>query len=260
MSAPAATTTTSAPVHVILPHFNALFEGAVNWSACGPVANEVAVAALEGRLPDPNNAKAVVARDTSAGRFGRGGQTLSDIAWDLAEQRGYTALTTVGYSSAPNLDALHALLKLGGLSGWPVILQVARAYNLPDNEAGVNYHFVVSGGIDSALGYLIANGDTRTGIRLAPQWPASTHIPLNWASWATLVNAGVCGAILVRPKGYQPPATPADPAPSVTLTAAQLATLQQQVAQALSEAAQVVNGAQGVSSAIAALQSALTAI
>lgn len=224
--------TAPATVHRVMPSFHALWEGAVNWWACGPVANEVAVAALENRTPDPGNALAAMRRDQAAGRFAiPGGQTLAGIAWDLT-QRGYTALTTIPYSASPNLDALHQLVKLGGLNGWPVIFQVSRAYALPDNEAGVNYHFVVSGGIDSALGYLIANGDTRTGIAMQPRFPANTHIPLNWATWPTIEAAGICGAILVHPKGWTPPA-PAEPvAPtteSVALTT--IAALKAQFAQ-----------------------------
>lgn len=229
------TVTTAAPsattVHSVMPQFHALWEGAVNWSACGPVANEVAVAALQGRLPDPDNAKAICARDAAAGRFRQpGGQDLADIAWDL-EQRGFKQLTVINYSASPNLDALHALLKEGGLNGWPVILEVSRAYNLPDNEAGVAYHFVVSGGIDSTLGYLLANGDTKTGIRLQPQWPASTHIPLNWATWSTIENAGICGAILVHPADWTPPPPPAPADPDAAAEATKIAALKSQFTQ-----------------------------
>lgn len=238
-------TTTSQAVHSVMPQFHALWEGAVNWSACGPVANEVAVAALQGRTPDPDNAKAVVARDAAAGRFHQpGGQNLSDIAWDLNE-RGFKQLAVVPYSATPDLNAIHALLKEGGLNKWPVILQVSRAYNLPDNEAGVRYHFVVSGGIDSTLGYLLANGDTKTGIALQPQWPASTHIPLNWASWSVIENAGVCGAILVHPADWTPPPPPAPADPDEADEAAKLAALKSQIAQ--------------VQTLVASIQEALTA-
>src|SRR5579862_3725129 len=146
-------------VDVEIPNFRALYEGAVEWDACGPVAGEVAIAALQGRAPDIGNAQKAIQRDMAAGKFSRGsGQTLADIAWDL-EQQGFTQLSIVPYSDTPDLNALHALLKEGGLNKWPVIIQVVRAYNLPDNEAGVDVHFVVSGGINSIKGYLLANGD-----------------------------------------------------------------------------------------------------
>lgn len=199
-SAPAATQN----VHIEIPHFHAMYEGAVAWDACGPVANEVAVAALEGRTPDTGNAMKARARDLAAGRFtAHSGQTLADIVWDL-QQRGYTDLQVIGYSGAPDsayLNALHTLIKAGASAQHPVIIEVSRAYNLPDNEAGVQYHFVVIGGIDSVAGYLVANGDTRTGIAQHPGWPAI--IPLNWAGWGTLEAAGICGAILVKPKPGQ---------------------------------------------------------
>lgn len=198
-AAPASLSTT---VHIEIPHFTAIYEGAVAWDACGPVANEVAVAALEGRTPDTGNAAKARARDLAAGHFTvGGGQPLSGIIWDL-QQRGYTALEIIPYGEPANNAALHDLVKKGALAGLPVILQVARAYNLPDNEANVQYHFVVVGGIDSVAGYLLANGDTKTGIARHPAWPA--YIPTNWATWATITAAGVCGAILVKPKPGAP--------------------------------------------------------
>lgn len=217
------TTATPAPaatvVDVEIPDFRALYEGAVEWDACGPVAGEVAIAALQGRAPDIGRAQAAIARDLAArdangnARFMRGqGQSLANIAWDL-QQQGFTELTVVPYSDTPDLAALHDLLKLGGLNKWPVILQPVRAYNLPDNEAGVNSHFVVSGGINSAKGYLLANGDTQTGIANAQYhgWPGAFSLPLNWATWATLVNAGISGAILVHPMGWSPAPPPPPP-------------------------------------------------
>src|SRR5579859_6008115 len=110
-------------VHQTIPGFTALYEGAVNWSACGPVANEVAVAVLEHRKPDVGLAKEAVTRDTAAGRFGKGGQRLADIAWDLG-QRGYVHLDVVPFSGSPDLTALHNAVRAGALAGFPVITQV----------------------------------------------------------------------------------------------------------------------------------------
>ncbi len=217
-AAPAATT-----VDIQIADFRALYEGAVEWDACGPVAGEVAIAALQGRAPDIGRAQQAVARDLAAGRFSRGsGQTLDDIAWDV-EQQGFTQLSIVPYSDTPDLNAIHALLKEGGLNRWPVIFQVVRAYNLPDNEANVDVHFGVSGGINSALGYLVANGDTQTGIANGQYhgWPGAFALPLNWATWATLQNAGIAGAILVHPQGWQP----APPPPAPTTVTIERATL-----------------------------------
>lgn len=226
---------TNRAVHIEIPHFHALYEGAVNWSACGPVANEVALACLDGfqngRMPDVGNAKAVMAADIAAGRFTpHQGQDLADILWDI-QRRGYHQVETIPYSGAPDTTALHAFVKRGALAQFPVIIEVSHAYNLPDNEAGVNYHFVVIGGIDSALGYLIANGDTQTAIRQGGNWP-----PLNWATWAQLVAAGVCGAIMVKPMNWQP-APPVAPPDDEAAEAAKVAALQAQFAQVESSVA-----------------------
>ena len=266
-------TTVAGSVHIEIPHFanHALWEGAVAWDACGCVANEVALAALGGRTPDPGNAQQVRARDLASGHFTTGsGQTLADIVWDI-NQRGFHQLDVIPYSGSPDLNALHDLVKSGGLNGWPVIIQVSRAYNLPDNEAGVNYHFVVSGGIDSTLGYLIANGDTRTGIARQPGFPANTQLPTNWATWATLVNAGICGAILVKPMGWTPP-TPAPapaPVPAPQPTPAPVpapapadddSALAAQVAAAQALAQQALTAAQAAQAAVDTLRTELKAV
>lgn len=245
--ATATTSSASQQVHIEIPHFHAMYEGAVAWDACGPVAGEVAIAATQGRTPDIGNAQRARTRDIAAKRFTAGqGQTLADIAWDL-NQQGFDQLTIEPYSATPNLSRLHALLKEGGLNQWPVIFEVSRAFTLPDNESGVEYHFVVSGGIDSTAGYLLANGDTQTGIRQHPGWPAV--IPTNWASWGTIQAAGICGAILVHPKGWTPPPPPA-PTPTVTIPRATLDTL---IAQA-TQAAQGATTAQALESALKTLE------
>ena len=235
MTAPTATATATA-VHVQMDSFAALYEGAVAWDACGPVAAEVAMAALEGRKPDIGLAQKIRADAIAAGKFTpHSGQTLANIVWEL-EQRGYTALTVVPFSNTPDPAALHALIKLGGLNKWPVIIEVSRAYNLPDNEGGVDYHFVVLGGIDSARGYLVANGDTKTGIANAKyhSWPGAFDLPLNWATWQTLQAAGISGAILVHPKGWTPPAPPPPPAPTtVTVELSAIMALRAQATDAL---------------------------
>lgn len=232
--------TTSATVHITMPITAGLFEGAVAWDACGPVANEMAVAALEGRLPDAGNAQRIRARDLAAGKFtAHSGQTLADILWDLG-QRGYNQVEYIPYSSAPDINALHELVKNATFNRWPVIIEVSRAYNLPDNEAGVAYHFVTLEGIDSALGYLVCNGDTRAAIAAHPGFPACSELACNWASWATLESAGICGAIAVKPKGWTPavvpaapPVTPPAPAdPLVSIPLSQLTAMQAQMTQA----------------------------
>lgn len=217
--------TAVAAVHVEIPHAanHALYEGAVNWSACSAVAVECAIAGRENRIPDAGNAKRLWSAMEAAGQTTGGhGATLTQCVWAL-QSRGYHQLEVLNYPA--NLDALHTLLKESGVAGDPVVLLVTNGQALPDNERGVQGHFVVSAGIDSARGYLIQNGDTQTAIRgqaTYGHWPACSNVPTNWANWTTLVVAQVCGAI--RVKSNTPPPTPASaPAPEGRQTPPQVA-------------------------------------
>lgn len=201
-----ATTTavaTSTTVHRVMPNFTALYEGDVVWDACGPVANEVAVAALERRKPSAATAIAIRARDLQARRFAvKSGQTLDDIHWDLTAQRGYPIAAYIPYSASPDLARIHETIKAATSDGQPAIAELTRAYALPGNERGVYGHFVVLGGIDSALGYLVANGDT---VDFITAYNAHRQVyqdaqQMRWATWAQLVAAGIAGVIVVHPK------------------------------------------------------------
>lgn len=233
-------------VHTTIAHLegHALYEGAVNWSACSAVAVESAIAGREERIPDAGNAQRLWQQMLSAGQTTGGhGATLRQCVWAL-QQRGYHNLEILDYPA--NLDALHQLVKDAGVAGDPVVLLVTNGQALPDNEAGVHGHVVVSAGIDSAKGYLILNGDTQTAIAHQAtygKWPACSNVPTNWATWATLVSAQVCGAIRVKSN------TPA-PAPApVAVPAAP--TTPPQVAQAL---AAVEAASQALATAEAALK------
>ena len=216
--------TAVAAVHVEIAHASghALYEGAVNWSACSAVAVECAIAGRESRIPDVGNAKRLWNAMLAAGQTTGGhGATLSQCVWAL-QSRGYHQLEVLNYPA--NLDALHALLKAAGVAGDPVVLLVTNGQALPDNERGVQGHFVVAAGIDSAHGYLIQNGDTQTAIRgqaIYGKWPACSNVPTNWANWATLVAAQVCGAIRVKSNTPPPTPTPA-PAPEAHQTPPQV--------------------------------------
>lgn len=211
-------TTVAPSVHVEVPHANghALFEGAVSWSACSAVAVECAIAGRQNRVPDAGNARAIWSLMLGAGQTtGSGhGATIQQCAWALRE-RGMHNLDVLDYPA--NLDALHQLLKAAGVAGDPVILLVVNGQALPDNEAGVAGHFVVSAGIDSLKGYLIQNGDTRTAIANQAHYnlfPACSEVPTNWATWSTLVAAQVCAAIRVKPNEPAPTLEPAAPVAS----------------------------------------------
>lgn len=248
-------TATAPAVHVQIPYLegHALFEGAVNWSACSAVGVECAVAGRQQRTPDAGNARAIwAAMKANAETTGNGtGASMPDVVWALNE-RGYHNLDVL-YASA-GLEPLHQLLKDAGVAGDPVILLVTNGQALPDNEAGVHGHFVVSAGIDSARGYLILNGDTRTAIANQAHYltfPACGQAPTNWATWSTLVAAQLYAA--VRVKASAPAATPA-PTPAPTPEPApQTPATPPQVAQARSDLQQASSAIQAALTALAPL-------
>ena len=224
-------TATATSVHVEIPHASghALYEGAVNWSACSAVAVECAIAGCEGRIPDAGNAKRTWQRMIATGhvtkdKYGRvTGAELIHCKWALAD-RGYEVVDFIDYSDTPNLAAIHSLLKSATLVRHPVVGIYTNGQALPNNERGVAGHFTTAAGIDSAAGYLIQNGDTQTAIANQAhysQWPACSNVPTNWATWTTLVNAGLKGIIAVHPKVAAPTPTPT-PAPEAHQTPPQV--------------------------------------
>jgi hypothetical protein len=245
------TATAAAAVHVEIPSLvnHALFEGAVNWSACSAVAVEDAIAGCERRIPDAGLAQRTWARMIATGHVTRDktsgnvtGATLAHVRWALAD-RGYTDVDCIDYSDTPDLEgALHPLLKAATLAGHPAIGIYTNGQALPNNERGVRGHFTTAAGIDSAAGYLIVNGDTQTAIANQAhyrQWPACSNVPTTWATWATLKAAGLAGLIAVHPHATSvaPTPTPTPPvAPTTPPAVAQALAAVEQASQALQAA------------------------
>ena len=214
MSAPAAN-----HVHLEIPGFQAISERG-HWDACSVVAelDALHVCAWRNEPLVENTIDAWRWQYIQAGQWSKiqsEGATLSNIYWHLTQTpirapiAGY-----IRYSDSPNLAALHAFLKQQMLAQNPVIIEVSRAYNLPHNERGVEYHFVTLGGIDSDAGYLVANGDTTDAFSK----PAGARLPTYWATWTQLTQAGVCGAIaLQRVVTPPPPPPPPPPVPPIGL-------------------------------------------
>jgi hypothetical protein len=97
------------------------------------------------------------------------------------------------HSGGTEAEVIHQALKVhAGINGC--ILQLGAAHNLPYNEAGVNSHFIGIGGIDSAAGYLVANGDDVNA--LAGNGGHAKVIPTRWLSWGQILKA-VPTALLV---------------------------------------------------------------
>src|SRR5690348_5270563 len=202
----------SVSVHVEIPGFQALSEQG-HWDACAVVAEADAlhVCPWNGVPLEENTINAWRYQYVRANRWTQGaGTTLGNIYWHLTQTP--VRAHIVGYipfSNLPNLTTLHAFVKRQCLQQNPIIIQVSNASALPHAEQGVHYHFVALGGIDSTLGYLVANGDTTDALAGKP----GAIVPTYWATWDVLVKAGICGAIALD-RGYVPP-TPTPTPPSV---------------------------------------------
>lgn len=234
MSAPVASTvstatSTPANVHIEIPGFQALSERG-HWDACAVIAelDALHVCAWRNEPLTSNTVNAWRWQYIQAGHWSKiqsEGTTLAAIHWHITETAIHGHVSEyIMYSDTPNLAAIHALLKRQCVAGNPVIIQVVNAQALPNNEAGVKSHFVTIGGIDSDRGYLVANGDTLDAFSS----PVGATLPLQWASWSTLVNAQISGALALD-RGHIAP-TPAPvptptPAPAPDLNAAAIAAL-----------------------------------
>lgn len=211
--------------HLEIPDFVALTERG-NWGACGIIAELDALQVCPwGNISfaDPAaidaKAKQWIAEYAAAGRASATGiTTLGNIHWHLQLHAPHLA-GYIPWSATPNLDALHTFVKTHMLLQNPVIIEVGNAAALPNNQTGIQFHFVVLGGIDSTLGYLVANGDTQEAL-------TTTHelVQTHWATWQQLITAKVCGAIAVQ-RGWTPPPPPDTPLTPLQVLDDALATL-----------------------------------
>lgn len=119
------------------------------------------------------------------------GMTMQSIAAALSQLYGVHPVSLVPWGGVTD-TGLRTDLKNATLARQAVILETSRAYNLPDNQPGVQNHFVTVWGIDSELGYWTANGDTETALR-------STGItsPV-WYTWAN-IEAAAIGSYMILP-------------------------------------------------------------
>lgn len=190
-------------VHVVVPHFSAITEFAGFNDDCGPCANQVCCAAIEGRPPSTAGMNAMRARDLAAGKFrAGGGQTIAEVQWDVEHftvPQIKTKLIPIG-TPVEGQGGIHEQLHDAMVAGYPCVLNLALAGSLPENEDGIHYHFVAVGGIDTDLGYLIANGD-------ALKMP---HVGTYWVKWPDLARAQPIALLIYYP--HPQPTTP-QPAP-----------------------------------------------
>lgn len=132
-----------------------------------------------GVVPVPADLYAVQERDTKAGILKNGGTVMSGVYRDLATLANpkvspsnlrYWSFTPSGYSR----ETVMAAIESGRGGGKFVIVQVLRAYNLPNNEAGVKSHYIALLGastLTNTAKVLVANGDREPHSNL-PEWYA----------------------------------------------------------------------------------------
>lgn len=138
------------------------------------------------------------------------GMTVDMLASAL-RRWGVTPVKVSSYN--PNLDFQvfrHDLIT-ALLAHQLVIMETSVGQALPDNQPGVFYHFVLIGGIDSTLGYWVANGDSETALR------TNGVVPPTWMGVGALAASKPVGYVILptldKPAPPPPPAPPTPPPP-----------------------------------------------
>lgn len=107
------------------------------------------------------------------GMFGPNGMTMRQIK-EVLNDMGIHEVKFVDYQANLNFGAFRQDMIDAISKGQAVIWETANAQALPDNQPGVQYHFILSWGIDSNLGYLSCNGDSETALHhggvVEPVW------------------------------------------------------------------------------------------
>jgi hypothetical protein len=212
--------TSATALHRVLPSFAAPiseFAGGYN-DDCGPWAALAVLHALRSTPFDATHLDEIrntmVAKGWWNWNNGRSaGCNVEQLNNYLTQVAGVhtTAYTTYGQGHPLDTVTLRTILQQrSGIDG--IIIELAAAHNLPGNERNVNGHYIAVGGIASAHGYLIGNGD---------QAPFSGTY---WVGWAG-IEAAVPDGLIVVPasnEGEDPVGIPAnwhDDTATGTLTA-----------------------------------------
>lgn len=142
---------------------------------------------------------------------GEVGMTVSQVAAGF-ERYGVTPVKVVGYSSNLNFVQFHQDIINALTHKQLVVYETSHAYALPDGQQGVDYHFVLLGGIDSLRGYLTCNGDTYTALK------SKTPVSPVWYGIGSLQASIPCGYIILP--AIPEPAPPPPPQPPTPVVAA----------------------------------------
>lgn len=214
-------TAAAPPVHIEIAGFTAFTEFPHEFDpsypkitdACGPCAN---IACLNAVLRWGHSVDVLIAemvhrrqQDIDNGLFRAGsGQNLDELEasvklWD-------PTIVTHKTPMGSDAEAIRQALKAAMLRGNPCVLNILNAQKLPNNEQGVQHHFVAVGGIDTALGYKIANGD---------YFPFAPEVPAYWVRWPDILAAQPYGLLEYEMQPLPAPPPPASPDIAAALAA-----------------------------------------
>ena len=118
------------------------------------------------------------------------GMTITQIDAALRHY-GVTPVKVVPYDANLSQAQFHSDLILSLVSHQMVIYETSKAFALPRNQGGVQYHFVLVGGIDSTAGYWVANGDTVDALQ------SQTAVDPTWVGIGPIEASGPCGYIVL---------------------------------------------------------------
>lgn len=165
-------------------------------SACGETSNNCLVSNWRGAMPSYSKCKAICDRDRAAGLTdpGKDSQSIGSIYQDLVKYEGLSQwLKLYPFRQFYSTDDLAAVSRTLLNHRGGILIELANAYKLPFNEAGVHYHFTVLGGYDAnhdaSFHFYLLNPDR------VPR-PGQIYGG-DWLSIWNICNAGLCGMIRI---------------------------------------------------------------
>ena len=185
-----------------LPQISAMCPNALHFSefqggyhgTCGETALATALVCASPPIEDTQQAINLMLSMTKEliglGWASSNGSTTTAHLHDEALRRGFhpDESTFISFSNSIPATKLHnLLLQTAGVK--PVILEIARAYALPGDESGVDYHFICVVGI-SPQGYICNDGDNSA---------IAAHLVTY--SWSQIEAAAPCGVLVIEEQG-----------------------------------------------------------
>ena len=159
-------------VHWTEPNLLAKIENDGHGDTCGPIVMMDYMHLKNGMSLDNgtlDNLRQRLINDGLMDSPGDPGMTIYQMTVALEKYFGLTPVKAVGYNPSLNFGEFRQDLINALLAHQIVIMETSNAQALPDNQPGIQFHFVLFGGIDSNLGYYTCNGDTETGLRSGNQ-------------------------------------------------------------------------------------------